>query len=78
MNQSEVEDRPAARVPAPAAPLGGEQLVQPARPALHDEHVPVRAALDLRPARERVRAAVGLAGVVERDAHLAAARARRR
>ena len=69
--RAQVPDRARARAPAPAAGLriGGEQLVQAAAVAVHDDHVAV--AVELRPpsigasARDRVAAAVGLVGVVE-------------
>ena len=47
-----------------------EQLVEPARAALDEQQVTVAAALDLRSRRDRIRALVGLARVLERDPRL--------
>src|ERR1700694_2369954 len=67
-------DRPGAGVPAATLWIEGIELVEPAGVAVDNECVPVAgggaAALDLHVARDRIRAAVGLIGVVERDACL--------
>src|SRR5204862_6464491 len=70
---AQAPDRARARAPAGAAVerVGVEERVQAAGVAVDDEHVAVavglRAALDPRAARDRVRALVGLVGVLEGD-----------
>ncbi len=67
-SRSKIGAAPRTRVAV--VPRGGEELVEAAGPALDDQRVPVRAALDRRPRVERVRAAVALVGVGEPDVRL--------
>ena len=61
--------RAAVRVPARALPLGGVELVELALALAHHEHMAVAAVLDRRVERDRVRAGLGLVGLVEADGH---------